>query len=260
MNKEIFFHVGLSKTASTYLQNKFFNKLRGINYIGNHNYKNYKKIIDSSDEKKILVSREFDRQFNEQLQKFAKYYPQAKIIMVLRRQDSWIASQYRRFVKNGGTKDFKYFFDVKNDNGLWKLKEAYFFDKIKFVEKLFKNKPLILLHKELKTNPFVFFDRIAEYTNTDYDKNRISLKFKHKSYSEKQLKFLKKTCKIFKRDFRHKNRVLSKLRWFLCHLFLYFALILPEFLFSKEPLINPEELKQVREYFAEDWKKCKNYF
>ena len=34
MDKEIYFHVGLSKTASTYLQNRFFNKIKfGLNFI-----------------------------------------------------------------------------------------------------------------------------------------------------------------------------------------------------------------------------------
>ena len=30
--KEVFFHVGLGKTATTYLQYQFFPKLRGIHY------------------------------------------------------------------------------------------------------------------------------------------------------------------------------------------------------------------------------------
>ncbi len=255
MEKEIYFHVGLSKTASTYLQNKFFNKLEGINYIGNHNYKNYREIIENSNDKKILVSREFDQQFYDEVSKFVKYYPQAKIIIVLRRQDSWMASQYRRYVKNGGTKEFEQFYDIKNDKGLWKIADADFLKMLQTIDELYDAAPLVLLHEDLKNSPYKFLDAIADFTETSYNKDVVSLSAKHKSYSEKQLKFLKKACKIFKNDFRHRNYFLSRGRWLVCHIFLYVAAVTPKFFFSKNPLINPESLKAVRKYFEEDWKK-----
>jgi len=259
MKKEIYFHVGLSKTASTYLQNKFFNKLEGINYIGHQNYKNYEQIIEDSNDKKILVSREFDRQFKDELIKFSEHYSRAKIIIVLRRHDSWIASQYRRYVKNGGTKEFEQFFDLKNDLGLWKLEEANFSKKLQIIDELFDAAPLVLFHEDLKNNPHSFLQQIANYTETNYPKEEVSLTAKHKSYSEKQLKLVKKACRIFKNDFRAKNFFLSRSRWLICHIFLYIAVITPNFIFSKKPLISPDSLNEVNNYFKEDWQNCLKY-
>ena len=96
--KELFFHVGLAKTGSTYLQNKFFHKLKGIKYIHTSEFYHYKEIIAESTENKLLFSREFDRQFFDETIKIAEKYPYAKILIVLRSNEKWIASQYRRYV------------------------------------------------------------------------------------------------------------------------------------------------------------------
>ena len=42
---EIYFHVGLGKVASTYLQNKVFNNLEGIHYIPKNKYRSSIDII-----------------------------------------------------------------------------------------------------------------------------------------------------------------------------------------------------------------------
>ena len=44
-NKKIFFHVGLAKTGSTFLQKNFFPKLKNIKYISTHKYKRCINII-----------------------------------------------------------------------------------------------------------------------------------------------------------------------------------------------------------------------
>ncbi len=90
--KTIYFHVGLGKTGSTYLQNRFFTKLKGIHYIHTSRYRNSPALIQASDEHKFLVSREFDQQLEEECRFFSKIFPTAKVIVFLRRHDSWIAS------------------------------------------------------------------------------------------------------------------------------------------------------------------------
>lgn len=256
MKQEIFFHVGLSKTASTYLQNRFFDKLSGINYIGNHNYKNYEKILKESKDEKILVSREFDRQFDREVERFAKLYPNAGVIIVLRRHDSWMSSQYKRYVKNGGSKLFGQFFDLENNQGAWAIEDALFYPKLEKIEELFTKKPLVIFYNQIRKNIFDVFDKIAKYTGTSYVKENVNLSRKHKSYSEKQLKFVRKTCAFMKKDFPINNFFLMRLRKWTCHLFLYIGAILPKFLFSKKPLIANESLQKVKDYFDDDWQKC----
>ena len=67
MKKEIYFHVGLAKTGSTFLQNNFFPYLKNIKYISTHKYRKCIKIINNTNYKSYLISREFDRQFEKKL-------------------------------------------------------------------------------------------------------------------------------------------------------------------------------------------------
>ena len=132
--KEIFFHVGLGKVASTYLQYAFFPKLKGLQYIQRTNYQKSPHIVKKSSEKRFLVSREFDQQLEEECRWFSSFFPEARIILIFRRHDSWIASQYRRYLKNGESLTFTEFIDVKKDNGLWKLSDLDFYKKIEAIQ------------------------------------------------------------------------------------------------------------------------------
>jgi len=261
--KTLFFHVGLSKTGSTYVQNKFFHKLKGIRYIHTSKYFGYSKIIEDSREDKLLFSREFDRQFEREVSKIAEKYPYAKIIIVLRSNEHWIASQYRRYVKNGGYASFDKFIDIKSDEGIWKIKDAYFYPNLLFIEKHFDNKPLVLFYEDLKNDPHAFFDKIIHFTGTRYDKKEISLSSKHKSYSDKQLQFVKNITQKLKINDHYKvseekmTWLRYRKRWLVLHLALYLAKILP--LKYKEELIPGNILNEYKAFYKEDWDKCIGY-
>ena len=70
VEKQIYFHVGLGKVASTYLQHEVFPKLKGIHYLPTGKYKRSKSIIPQLEVAKVLVSREFDRQFEDEVRWF----------------------------------------------------------------------------------------------------------------------------------------------------------------------------------------------
>lgn len=264
MDKEIFFHVGLAKTGTTYLQYRFFPYLRGIYYIQRTAYKKAFKIIDSTDYEKYLVSNEFDQQFYREVGKIAARYPSAKLIIVLRRHDSWLASEYKRFVKNGFAGSVRDFLDIYNDSGWWKIEDFLFWPRIQFVLENFKNKPLVLLYDELRERPFDFFDKLAEFTGTEYRRENISLKPVHRSFNEKELKFrrwLNRYCTgeiPEKHDWRRPFQ-----RYFFTYPVRYTVLsigkILPDFLIPSEPLLDQSYLKEVREFFKDDWEKCLDY-
>jgi len=264
-NFELFCHVGLGKTASTYLQYKFFPRLKGIHYIQRTRYNRFDKIISRKNDPKYLVSREFDRQFEREVKKIAQKYPGAFIVVVLRRNDSWIASQYRRYVKNGGLQPFENFVDLEHDEGLWKQKDIYFYHRLRLVKDLFEHPPLVLFHDELKQDPYGFFDKLARYMGADYDRNRIDVNPSHKSYTDKQLKILRRfNRRVFGRDFKgSENKVLHYLRfrtrWLFNHLILYIAALLPERFAGTEPLIPAGHLKRIRDHYANDWKRCQEF-
>jgi len=262
---EIFFHVGLGKAASTYLQYRFFPKLKGICYIKPTRYRKAKEIITRSSKDKFLVSREFDLQLEREVEDFSADYPDTKAIIVLRRHDSWIASQYRRFVKNGFGLKFQEFFDIDDDRGLWKQKDLYFFPKIQVLERYFTQKPLVLFFEDLRDDPFGFFDRIAKFTGTRYDRGRISLSPKHKSYNDRQLKvifWLSKQIDIRKR-WDYKINFFNYLHHFyvssIRYPMLYLASLVPDSLIGKEELIPTDKLSKIQRVYEEDWNRCLEY-
>lgn len=260
--KEIYFHVGLGKTASTYLQYKVFPKLKGIYYIQRTRYNKYPLIIKKTNYNKYLISREFDRQFEKEVKKMASLYPNAKIIIVLRRNEGWLASQYRRYIKNGGNRSMQEFIDIEKNQGRWDRQEAFFYKKLQLIDENFTNKPLVLFHEELKKSPFSFIDRIAKYTGTNYDKNKINIKPRHKSYNTKQLKVIKRISKTLSLPDRkeHKTKIARyinfRTRWLFCHLILYAASLIPSKWTPEETIIDDDTLKKIREFYADDWSKC----
>ena len=116
----IYFHVGTGKTGSTFLQTRIFPLLKEIYYIPTNRYHKIFQEIEKSSSTKILISREFDQQLEREVKRFSKKYPNTTPIIVFRRHDSYIASQYRRFVKNGFTGNFQTFFDLQNNEGYFK--------------------------------------------------------------------------------------------------------------------------------------------
>lgn len=262
---QVFFHVGLGKTASTYLQNKVFNHLKGITYVHPTRYNSWKQILADNPSEKIFLSREMDQQLAREVNKFAAVYPNTHAIIVLRSNEQWIASQYRRFLKNGYPYTFKEYFDVEKDSGYWKINDALFYPKIELLEQHFTAKPLVLFYDDLRKDPYAFIDKIAAYTGTTYNKSEISLEPHHTSYSEHQLKVMLKVSKyIFSKNPiysgpRIKTWLRRRSRMLLCYIILYTALLIPKKFMSKQPLISPEELAVVRKYFEQDWAQCLAY-
>ncbi len=249
---EIFFHLGLGKVASTYLQYAFFPKLQGIHYIQRTRYRFTPKIVADNPGKRFFVSREMDQQLEAEVIRFAHNFPQTKAILLLRRHDSWIASQYRRHVKNGSPMTFTEFFDVEKDEGWWSKSELEFFKKIQIIEKHFEHKPLVLFHDDLKEDPYGFMDKIADYLGASYSREEVSLAAIHKSYNEKQLQVMRSVSRILfkKAPVFSKNRVLNwfqrRSRLLLCYLILYGALLVPESWVKSEILTPEGELEKIR--------------
>lgn len=263
--KQIYFHVGLGKTGTTYLQYELFPKLKGIYYIQRTRYQNAIDIINKTNHPSYLVSREFDQQLPEEVAHFSKHFPDAKVIIVFRRHDGWIASQYRRFAKNGIHVDFNTFFDIDNDRGQWKQADLNYMAKIKIIESHFSQRPLVLFQDDLKVDPYAFFDKIAAYTHTTYDKSAISIDAVHTSYSDKQLKAVRKFSKyLFPAQEKYSRKTLRGwLQWRRTQLTSYVimgvAYLLPDSWFSDIELVPQAQLDKIRAHYADDWEQVRAY-
>ena len=263
--KQIYLHVGLGKVASTYLQYSVFPKFKGIEYIQRTRYNQYKKLINASKADRILLSREFDNQLYDRVKEFSGDFPGTRSIILLRRHDSWIASQYRRFLKNGYALSFDEFIDIKNDSGFWKLESLAFYKKIRTLEQCFTHKPLVLFYDDMRANPGKFIQRIADYVGADFNPDDISLSRVHTSYNEKQLKVMRRFGRyidITNLD-KFSNPVLRSVYkmgiYAIRYPVLYGATLVPDSMVNDEPLIPPERLQAVAKMFEEDWQQCRDY-
>lgn len=265
MKKELFFHVGLGKTGSTYLQYRVFPKFKGVYYIQRTKYRRCFDIIKKTNYKRYFVSNEFDRQFPFEINRIANEFPSAKIIMILRRHDNWMASQYRRWVKNGYSKSFQEFIDIEYDQGEWKQSEALFYPYIEMVLDKLHSKPLVLLYDDMVKNPINTIQKIANFVGAEFNPDDISLKRKHSSYSSKQLRFKRVWNKYIPADIKlSKIKIIAFIqKVFLIKIprygLLYLAKLLPESLSPKRELTPKTYLNQIKDFYSDDWKKCVDF-
>ena len=264
-DKTIFFHVGISKTGSTFLQNRVFPLIKKLHYIPTNRYRKIFSDLKNLKNKRVLVSRELDRQFEAEIIRFSNQYKNVTPIIVLRRHEEYFASQYKRFVKNGFKGEAHDFMCLKEDNGFFRKIHFNFLHQIDFLKKHFNKAPIVLFHHDLKSDPLNFIKTFCFLTSAEVDLDSINFSKKHSSYSEKQLKTIKAFSKWVNLEKRRvfKNPILH-LFWRLFHAslrygILYFSILLPNFIYSKEPLIDPSYLKKIKHYFKDDWEACLTY-
>ncbi len=258
---EIYFHVGLGRTATTFMQCSVFPEFKGIHYLKKKQYKHCDKIIADTDHPKYLLSYEFyPSLLIDEMHRFSKKYPDAKIILVLRRQDKWIVSHYKKSVKRGYHKRISDYIDLENDKGFRKKNDLYFYPLIKQLEEIFANKPLVLFHHELKDNPEAFVQKILDYTGVK-ETEPIDYSPRHISYTNKELLVRRWFSKyFFLKELKLKENSKNKMRRLynrcLRYPILYFAKIIPEGWLKNKSIVEKDYLKKIEEYYKDDWHKC----
>ncbi|MEM9325718.1 MAG: hypothetical protein AAGA85_08685 [Bacteroidota bacterium] len=260
--QEIFFHVGLGKTGTTFLQYRVFPKLKGLYYIQRTRYKGAKQIICRHRGERILLSREFDQQLEAEVSAFSQDFPEVTPIVVFRRQDSYIASQYRRYVKNGYRGSFADFLDLEEDRGRFKLEHLRYMHTIQVLKQYFRQEPIVMIYEELLKNPEAFIGSLADRLSAEIELNMVDFSKKHTSYSEQQLKAMQwagrfinlRKRQIFKNEVLHLfwRLGLGSVRYSI----LFVARWLPTSWFRSEPLIPKEALEKVRLTYEADWEAC----
>ena len=254
---EIYFHVGTGKTGSTFLQARIFPLLKGIYYIPTNRYHKIFREIEKISSTKILISREFDQQLEREVKRFSENHPNTTPIIVFRRHDSYIASQYRRFVKNGFTGNFQTFFDLQNNEGYFKHCDLDYKNQVALLKKHFTKEPIVFTYKDFKENAQKFTQKWAEIMSCSLDNKKVNWNRKHTSYSEHQLKVIKNFGKLINLTKRRvfKNSALHFI-WKIYLGSIRYSILHLSFLARKnnEKLIKEEELEAVKTYFQEDWK------
>jgi hypothetical protein len=153
----IFFHVGLHKTGTTFLQKAVFPKWKEITYIP---WPNLELFLRLDVTKTYLVSREGlsgkNRAHHDErdasLKRLSELFPDAQILISFRKHSGYITSSYRQYLQRGGPARFEQYFDLENDGGVMRRDDFVFRRKLESLEKHFGRRPFVFLHEELSGN------------------------------------------------------------------------------------------------------------
>ena len=257
MNSEphIYFHVGLGKTGSTFLQDRFFPWLMNIDYLPRNRFHHVQSFIADHPSSTILVSREFDQQLEVEARKFAESFPEAWPIIVLRRPDSYIASQYRRAVKNGFRGNFKNFFDLDHDKGHFKQSDLKYDEQIITLSQLFSQPVTVFFYEDMKADLTGYLETWQRLLSARIDWPKVNLKTKHASYTDRQLLFLQGIAAFI--DLRKRPRQAINPFSFIVRIMRaslrYSLLFLGKLSRPNQQLISAQDLQRVEEAYRPMW-------
>ena len=266
--REIYFHVGLPKTASTFLQKRVFPRLKGIKYLKKHEFDRYRRLLSRSAADKILLSFEFhphpenpgsERRIKEIQEDFPVVYP----IIVLRKHGAWLRSKYKYFLRKHGSLTLEAYTDPKHPRGAKIRRNLYFFPLLDQLERAFGHPPLVLLHQELREHPQQSIGLLAQFMNVDVEMEKIDFSPVKTAYTERQLKWVRQFNRAFP---YHKDAAQPKYlkkphqKWhqLLLHSTALAGRFLPE-LNPETPLYHESRIQYVDSLYEADWKKCLEY-
>ncbi|MBL7056460.1 sulfotransferase domain-containing protein [Candidatus Woesearchaeota archaeon] len=183
--KNLYLHIGLPKTGTTFLQKNIFCKLKAVNYIEVREEKSFWNLIfndySAADEKKVknfVAKRSKNGNNFVSFENFSgdSYFPNSRkrkellktiktifsdynltIILILREQTDLVSSMYKHFLHLGGTLNPEQFaYGKESDFDI----EKYFYDElITEVKSIFgKNKVHIDLYENFKSNKIKFLE------------------------------------------------------------------------------------------------------
>jgi len=257
----IFWHCGMMRTGTTYLQSSVFPFFEGLEYIGKDQYANRLQIVAAKREKRFLVSYEVyqgDRGA-EEIRNFARAWPEARPILVLRKQGDWLRSEYKRLLKNGVVRQFSEVWDPSNADAVYQPSDLCLADRIACLEKSFTSKPIILFYEDLRQDGLAFVQELARITGAAFPEETVGLAPKHVSYSDRELRAFRAVTKFItlRRRAAFKPVVAFQVqrlfRDFVRYLVLYGSRILP---MGEAPLVPEETLGAIDRYYRMDWEHC----
>lgn len=194
---EIYLHVGLHKTSTTFLQKEIFPKLESVN-LQVHPYSIFDMYIDKK--KKNILSGEafslsmphYDKSHyktNRQnaLEYLKRLFPDAKIIIGVREKDSWLKSCYSQYIIQGGIFSFEDYLK-KYENNIIDINQ--------YLEQLheFWNDIFVYDFKDLKSNTDQVISDLCSFMYCPVP--RYEKKKRNESLNKNQIRILRKINKI----------------------------------------------------------------
>ena len=211
---QFYIHVGMPKAASTFLQNYFFPNLKGISYWEIYKHPNSYLIesfintnylhvnsevkeklalyLEQSAEKKVLLSYEsfFGNYANNYNLNYTnslllkEVFDKPYIILIIRKQDELLESNYNQLVKQGYSKPFhqyinyyrgKYLRSIDSSSISINRENLNYLQYIdNYIELFGKDRLLVLPFELLKQDRHLFLEKITSFTQTQFEEMAIN--------------------------------------------------------------------------------------
>lgn len=269
---ETFFHVGYARAASTFLQKTVFPALTGIQSIPRNNFRVREREKRRFKQDKVLMSREAGEYIFDRCEKVWETFG-SKIIISVRRHDKLAESTYRLYAKNGHTFRFADFLDPDQDQGVRKIRDWTYMNVVDYAEKLTGEKPLLLIFEDYINDPEFYIDTLCAYLDCGIDKDRLSHRPVHKSYSDKQLRLRRQFSQRYLSAQESKKRLVNtelsdytkwknfkeKVLVRVSGIFMRLARFAPNAWLDDEPLLDEAHSRKIRDFFEPDWHRCFDY-
>ena len=181
-NSEIFVHIGLPKTGTTFLQDHVFSNYnaKDISYLGKAKSisvwdimktKNNKYLISSEN----LLADHFEGEkgkwfveFKNNLKILHNKLPNAKYILSVRNHKDLIISCYKEFIRKGNRSfypEIMNYFDIDKNNGQISQNDFIFENIIKEIRIISGNYPFVFSLEGWKENPDELFKNLENFLN-----------------------------------------------------------------------------------------------
>lgn len=266
-NKAIFFHVGLPKTASTFMQRNVFPFFKGIKFVKKHDFKNRDRIISKTRFSTVLLSIELDLDGPsgyEKMVNVAEKYPGTKPIIVFRKHGSWVGSKYKYYLRKHGTASFSEYFNPDTKTGVLSEQSLQFFKKIELLEEKYGQKPLVMFQEEFQRHPMEAIKILADYVGASYDEKDIKIATVKKSYSEHSLYYVRKLNRWYKYDhsglkIRLFRELYKKFSGGILHLTAYVAGWLEPGKDKSKKVLPKAIITKINKEYETDWQSCIEY-
>ena len=206
---EIYLHIGLQKTGTSFLQHHYFPKVENVNYF---NYLNFKHFGLREMRDIHLISHEglcgvpwnqdwrngknnnhhWKESFNSSIHTLKAFFPEAHIVITFRRHGDLLLSLYKQYLHEGGILQFSSFYD---ENGIIRDVDLNFEYRINLLKKNFEKVDVLNFEKFKKEGPKYFTSYFSEIGFDEVKMDNFSKQ--NKSISGKKLELLRRANIIY---------------------------------------------------------------
>lgn len=265
--ERIVIHIGLRKTASTFLQHNIFPKISNVAYKrGGINPLSYDKVFDKevfliSDEDipgwpylKGYTQESFFEQFKESLKTIKHIFKDPKLVVCFREPSAFIHSNYKQYLHEGGTVDWEDFFSL-NESSLLDKNDFYFSKYVDYLNENFRSEDLFIYDfQSFKKNNQKLSRAICDFINPGFQNLNFDISSDKKANPSVKHRFEGTLIKLNEWDKWAKEKLGFGLQIKLFGKTLnprvLCQYILPKIFKSK----TKRDLSDLKKYYGRDWK------